>query len=324
MQVIPVTPRSTTPEIWGSHMALDEATTTFLTEAAKAGGPALHQMTPEQAREMNGGLDALFGAGPELSSVDDVTIEAKDGSFPARVFRPTDARGVLVYLHGGGWMVGTLSGFDTLCRQIASRTGMTVVLVEYRKAPEHPFPTALEDGWAALEWVEARRDELAAPGQLVVGGDSAGGNLAAALTQRVARDGGPQIDFQVLVYPVTAADFETDSYLDPQNATMLNRDSMVMFWDAYVPDHAARQDPAAAPLLGEVDGLPPALVLLAEHDVLRSEGEAYAAKLRAAGVAVEEHVVPGQMHGFFTFPNVLPGAAQGLDLVVEALARRRG
>ncbi|GGD06423.1 alpha/beta hydrolase [Nocardioides daphniae] len=305
-------------------MALDEATTAFLTEAAKAGGPGLHEMSPQQAREMNAGLDGLFGAGPDLESVHDVEIEGKDGAFPARVFRPEGARGVFVYLHGGGWVVGTLSGFDTLCRQLADRTGMTVVLVEYRKAPEHRFPTALEDGWAALEWVDARRGELADGGELVVGGDSAGGNLAAALTQRVARDGGPQIDFQVLVYPVTDADFATDSYLDPQNATMLNREAMEMFWDHYVPDRDQRTDPGAAPLHGDVDGVPPALVLLAEHDVLRSEGAAYAEKLRAAGVEVTEHVVPGQMHGFFTFPNVLPGAAQGMDLVAEALARRQG
>lgn len=303
-------------------MALDEATSSFLAAAAQAGGPGLHEMTPAQAREMNAGLDALFGQGPELPSVEDVTIERKNGSFPARVFTPESATGVLVYLHGGGWVVGTLDGFDTLCRQLASRTRKTVVLVEYRKAPEHRFPTAYEDAWAALEWVDARRDELAAPGELVVAGDSAGGNLAAALTQRAARDGGPRIDFQVLVYPVTAADFETESYVDPQNATMLNRESMVVFWGHYAPDAAHRQDPAAAPLLGDVTGVPPALVLLAEHDVLRSEGAAYVQKLRDAGVPVEEHVVAGQMHGFFTFPNVLPGAARGMDLVVEALARR--
>jgi acetyl esterase len=303
-------------------MALDEATTSFLTEAAKAGGPALHEMTPQQAREMNAGLDALFGRGPDLPLVEDVEISVGGGSLPARVFRPEEATGVVVYFHGGGWMVGTLSGFDTLCRQLAHRTGRTVVLVEYRKAPENPFPTALEDAWAALQWIDERREELSAPGELVVAGDSAGGNLAAALAQRVARDGGPEIDFQVLVYPVCAADFETDSYRDPANALMLTRESMQMFWDAYVPDERDRKDPSAAPLHGDVTGLAPALVVLAEHDVLRSEGQAYADKLRDAGVPVEEHVVPGQMHGFFTFPHVLPGAAQGMDLVVEALARR--
>ena len=305
-------------------MALDEATTAFLTESAKAGGPALHEMTPQQAREMSAGLSALYGPGPELRSVEDVEIAVEDGSVPARVFRPEAAAGVVVYFHGGGWVVGTLDGFDTLCRQLAARTGRTVVLVEYRKAPEHRFPTALEDARAALAWVDSRRDELAAPGELVVAGDSSGGNLAAVLAQQGGRDGTPAVDFQVLVYPVTAADFETDSYLDPDNELMLGRDAMVTFWGHYVPDEQDRKDPAAAPLLGDVAHVAPALVVLAEHDVLRSEGAAYAERLRDAGVPVEEHVVPGQMHGFFTFPNVLPGAAVGMDLVVDALARRTG
>ena len=217
---------------------------------------------------------------------------------------------------------GNLSGFDTLCRQLAARTGRTVVLVEYRKAPEHRFPTAVSDARAALAWVGSRREQLAAPGELVVAGDSSGGNLAAVLAQQSGRDTTPAIDFQVLVYPVTAADFETESYRDPANALMLGREAMVTFWDHYVPDEQDRKDPAAAPLLGDVTQAPPALVVLAEHDVLRSEGAAYAERLRDAGVAVEEHVVPGQMHGF-TFPNVLPGAAIGMDLVVDALARRQ-
>ncbi|MER6977382.1 alpha/beta hydrolase [Streptomyces carpinensis] len=304
-------------------MALDDATTAFLTEAAKAGGPPLHAMTVEQAREMNAGLDALFGQGPEIALVKDVTLETADGgSFPVRVFRPDAPKGVIVYYHGGGWMLGTLSGFDTLCRQMADRTGMTVVLVEYRKAPEDRFPAAADDAWTALRWVVANRPELADPGlPLVVGGDSAGGNLTAVVAQRAAQEGGPDIDLQILVYPVTDADFETETYNDPQNALMLTKESMVMFWDAYLPDAAERSNPAAAPLRGDVTGTPQALVILAEHDVLRGEGAAYAAKLREAGIPVEEHVIPGQMHGFFTFPNVLPGAAAGMDLVVDAVSR---
>lgn len=303
-------------------MALDDATRDFLAQAAAAGGPPLHEMTVEQAREMNAGLTPLYGTGPELASVQDVTLEANGSSFPVRVFRPDNAKGVFVYLHGGGWMLGTLDGFDTLCRQLASRTGMTVVLAEYRKAPEHPFPAALEDSRAALDWAVAHREDLAGPGELVLGGDSAGGNLAAVLAQQATREGKPHIDFQVLIYPVTAADFDTETYLDPENALMLTREAMMMFWDAYVPDHDDRKNPAASPLLGDARGVPPALVILAEHDVLRSEGEAYAELMRAAGVDVEQHLVPGQMHGFFTFPNVLPGAAKGMDLVVDALARR--
>lgn len=303
-------------------MALDEATTAFLTEAAKAGGPPLHEMSVAEAREMNEGLNDLFGEGPAIAHVRDEKVTSEDGaSFPIRVFQPEQSKGVLVYYHGGGWVVGTLEGFDTLSRQLADRTGMTVVLVEYRKAPESPFPAAVNDAWAALEWADARRAELAGESApLVVAGDSAGGNLAAVVAQRAARDGGPTIAFQVLVYPVTAADFENETYRDPANALMLTKESMVMFWDHYVPNHGDRTHRDASPLAGDATGTPPALVLLAEHDVLRHEGQLYAQKLREAGVPVEEHVVPGQMHGFFTFPNVLPGAAAGMDIVVEALA----
>lgn len=304
-------------------MALDEATTAFLTEAAKAGGPALHEMSVAEAREMNAGLSALYGEGPPVASVKDVRIESTDGAtFPARVFRPEAPRGVMLYLHGGGWVVGDLDGFDTLCRQIVDRTGLTVVLAEYRKAPENRFPAAADDAWAALQWTDENKADLGTAGApLVVAGDSSGGNLAAVVAQRTVRDGGPEIALQVLVYPVTDAEFETESYNDPANELMLGKQSMVLFWDHYVPDVERRRDPSAAPLQGDPTGTAPALVLVAEHDVLRKEGELYAEKLRSSGVSVEEHLVAGQMHGFFTFPNVLPGAAAGLDLVAAAVER---
>lgn len=303
-------------------MALDEATTTFLNEAAKSGAPPLHEMTVAEAREMNAGLTPLFGEGPEVYSVRDVTIPSRDGaSFSARVFAPANPVGVVVYYHGGGWVLGEIAGFDTLCRQLVDRTRWTVVLVEYRKAPESPYPAAAEDAWAALRWTDERRGELAGDGApLAVAGDSSGGNLATVVTQRSVREGGPQIAAQVLVYPVTDADFDNETYNDPQNDLMLGKQSMVMFWDLYTPNVADRHKPDAAPLRGDPSGTPPALVLLAEHDVLRSEGQAYAQKLGECGVPVQVHVVPGQMHGFFTFPNVLPGAATGMDLVVDALA----
>lgn len=307
-------------------MALDEATTAFLAEAAKAGQPPLHEMTVAEARAMNAGLNELFGEGPEIASVRDVRVSTADGeTFPVRIFQPDNSKGVLVYYHGGGWVLGTLSGFDTLCRQFADRTGMTVVLAEYRKAPESPFPAAVQDAWAALEWADTRRGELAGEAApLVVAGDSAGGNLAAVVAQRAARQNGPEIAFQVLVYPVIAADFENETYTDPENALMLTRESMMMFWDLYAPEVKDRSHSDASPLEGDATGTPPALVVLAEHDVLRAEGHLYVQKLRDSGVPVEEHVVPGQMHGFFTFPNVLPGAATGMDIVVEALAKVTG
>jgi len=304
-------------------MALDDATTRLLQNGAEAGGPPLHEMNPQQMREMNDAMTPLFGDGPDIATVRDEELTAADGStFPVRIFQPDDARGVIVYYHGGGWIIGSLSGFDTLCRLIADRTQHTVVLVEYRKAPEVRFPGAFDDAWTALEYADRHRADLAsADAPLIVAGDSSGGNLAAAVAQRAAQEGAPTIAFQALVYPVTDADFTTESYEDPANALMLAKEAMVVFWDAYVPDPADRTDPRATPLNGSAQGAPPALVLLAEHDVLRSEGAAYAAKLRDAGVPVEEHVIPGQMHGFFTMPNVLPGSARAIDILADAVAR---
>lgn len=305
-------------------MALDEATAGFLAAAAEQGGPALHEMTPEQMREMNGGLTPLFGEGPEVGSVETISIPTSDHeSFPARVFKPkgeTDT--IIVYYHGGGWVIGDLDGFDTLCRQITDRTGATTVLIEYRKAPEYRYPTAAEDAWTALQWAVANQADLASENaQLIVAGDSAGGNLSAIVAQRAVKEGGPQIALQGLIYPVTDADFTNESYNDPANALMLSKESMVLFWDLYAPDEMERANPDASPLQGDPTGTAPALVLVAEHDVLRNEGEAYANKLRDSGVPTEEHLVEGQMHGFFTFPNVLPGAATGMDLFVAAVKK---
>lgn len=308
-------------------MALDEATTAFLAAGAEQGGPALHEMTPQQAREMNGGLTALYGPGPDMT-VTDSTIPGPDGhQVPVRTYLPADqTKGVIVYAHGGGWMVGDLDGFDTLCRIMAERTGCAVLSVDYRLAPEHAFPAAADDTWAAVQWAADHRAELnaAADAPLLVSGDSSGGNVAAVAAQRAVRNGGPELAAQLLVYPVTDANFETGSYNDPQNNTMLGKEAMVMFWDAYTPDPADRKNPDSAPLQGDPTGTAPALVLLAEHDVLRDEGAAYAEKLRQSGVEVDEQVIEGQMHGYFTFVNVLPGAATGMDAVASYVAKITG
>jgi acetyl esterase len=302
-------------------MALDQATTALLQQMAESGAKPLHEMTPEEARGFGGALRELYGPGPEMARVEDVTIPAPHGGVPARVFTPHgDPRAVIIYYHGGGWVIGALDEFDTLGRQLAEKSSSTVVLVDYRLAPEHRYPAAVEDAYTALEWVADAVGRLARDGApLVVMGDSAGGNLAAIVAQR-ARDGGPRIAAQVLVYPVTDCDLDNASYRDPENQLLLSRDSMVWFWDHYTPDASCRTEPGASPLRSEdLSGLPPAIVLTAEHDVLRDEGEAYAEKLRAAGVPVESRRLDGQMHGFFTMVNVLPGAAVGLDHVVEQL-----
>jgi acetyl esterase/lipase len=300
-------------------MALDEATSKLLAEMAASGMKPLHEMTPEEARGLGGMLCEMYGPGPDVARVTQTSIPTPDGaSIGARVFVPNDApTAVIAYLHGGGWVIGALDEFDTLARQMAQRTGAAVVLIDYRLAPEFRYPTAAEDAWTGVKWVADNIEEIAgARVPLIVGGDSAGGNLTAIVTQRAKAEGGPEIALQVLVYPVTDADVDNATYLDPENQLMLTRESMIWFWDHYTPDASVRANPGASPLHAEdLSGLPPAVVLTAEHDVLRQEGEAYAERLRAAGVPVELKRFPGQMHGFFTMVNVLPGAAAGLEYV---------
>jgi acetyl esterase len=302
-------------------MALDEATTTFLATMAESGMPPLHEMTPDQARGLGPALLEMYGPGPEVGQVTEHAVPVDGGSITIRAFAPhSDPRAVIVYYHGGGWVIGALDEFDTLARQLVERTGAAVMLVDYRLAPEYRYPTAAEDAWSALRWVEADMVERGLQVPLVVAGDSAGGNLSAIMAQRAKSEAGPRLAAQVLIYPVTDANLETASYTDPANQLMLSRDSMIWFWDLYAPDAASRTRPDASPLQAQdLSGLPPAIVVTAEHDPLRDEGEAYAEKLQTAGVPVIHRRFDGQMHGFFTMVNLLPGAAAAMDFVVEQL-----
>jgi acetyl esterase len=307
-------------------MAIDEATAGFLAQLAETGMKPLHEMTPDEARALGDQLKDLYGPGPDVASSTDHTLTGADGGeFDVRVLVPQRPVGSLVvYYHGGGWVIGNIDEYDNLGRQLATLLGAAVVLVNYRKAPEHRYPAAVEDSWAALQWAAAQMTEIAG-GQvpLVVMGDSAGGNLSAIMAQRARREGGPELARQVLIYPVTDADLDNGTYRDPENQLLLTRESMVWFWDHYAPDPASRRNPDASPLQAadaDLAGLAPAVVLTAEHDVLRAEGEAYADRLRAAGVPTELRRFPGQMHGFFSMVGVLPGSAAGLDYVAEQLS----
>jgi acetyl esterase len=305
-------------------MALDDATAAFLAQMAESGAKPLHEMTPEEARGLTAALRELYGPGPEMARVEDTRVDTADGSFPVRILVPNETpHAVIVYYHGGGWVIGNIDEFDTLGRVLAQRTGSAVVLVDYRLAPEYRYPTAVEDSWAALRWVDARIEDIAGRRvPLIVAGDSAGGNLSAIMSRRARDNGGPAIAMQVLVYPVTDADLDNASYVDPANQLMLSRDSMIWFWDHYAPEASSREHPDASPLrTADLSGLPPAVVLTAEHDVLRDEGEAYARRLREAGVTVWHQRFDGQMHGFFTMVNVLPGSAAGIAYAVETIEK---
>lgn len=302
-------------------MALDKATRAFLKEMAESGAPPIHEGTPDQARALAAGLVELFGDGPPMHLAEDHRIKGLDAEFDVRVLKPAASpRGVFVYYHGGGWVLGSLDEFDTLGRRIAADTGCTVVLVDYRLAPEHPYPAAVNDAGAAVEWAAANRDTLASPNApIILAGDSAGANLATVTARRARDRQGPEIALQVLVYPVTDANLNRPSYLDPDNQLFLDRDGMIWFWDHYLPDKTRRNDPDASPLQAEsLENLPPAVMIQARHDVLYDEGKAYAQRLKDAGVEVTVHEHDDQMHCFFNFV-MLPGSLAAHEQICSAV-----
>ena len=302
-------------------MALDSATVRFLKRLADGGGKPLHECTPDEARAFLSKLAGLAGPSPEMWRVEEHNIEETDARARLRVLVPIENPiGMLIYYHGGGWVLGSIDEYDTVARKLAERTSCAVALVDYRLAPEHRYPAGVDDSYAALKWVgDHIIDITGREVPLIVIGDSAGGNLAAVMAIRARDRNGPSIALQILVYPVTDADFDRPSYTDPENQLLLTRDGMIWFWDHYLPDPSRRTEPDASPLRSEdLSGLPPAVVLTAEHDVLRDEGESYYSRLREAYVSADLRRYTGQMHGFFTL-LMLPGSELGFQQVVKAV-----
>lgn len=306
-------------------MALHPQTQAILDGMARFGWKDFHLLTPAEARVQMGALRAKDPPEP-IAQVEDRTIPGPRGEIPVRIYRPAQARGALAYFHGGGWVVGDLDGHDAPCRALANRAGCVVVSVDYRMAPEHTYPAAAGDCYAATGWVAANAAGLgAAGGKVAVGGDSAGGNLAAVVAQMARDNGGPALAFQLLVYPVTDYDLESGSYQANAEGFLLSRAAMRWFWELYVPREEMRRAPYASPLrTSSFAGLPPALVVTAEYDPLRDEGEAYAARLAEAGVPATLRRYDGQIHGFFTMANVLDDAkaaqAEAAAMLKAALA----
>lgn len=290
---------------------------------AEGGGPALHEQTPAMARMTGPIFAGMSGPGPQVGEVTNLELDGEGGKFRTRLLRPKgEPRAIIVYYHGGGWVIGDIDlQYDTLARQLVEKTDCTVVMVNYRKAPEYRFPVAVDDSYTALEWVDAHREELAPAGvPLIVAGDSAGGNLSTVMAQRARDRKGPKIDYQVLVYPVTDCDTERPSYNAEQNQLLLDKPTMEWFFNHYEPDPEKRKHPDLSPIRHEnLADLPPAFVYIAECDPLHDEGREYAEKLKAAGNNVELEVADGQMHAFFQMANVLPGYQVGLDLVAEKI-----
>jgi acetyl esterase len=303
----------------GEQVPVHPQVQTLLDAMAQMGGPPLSELPPSEARAMYKAMAALE-QGEEIQRVDERHVPTPDGDIPVRVYTPADAvganRGVLIWFHGGGWVIGDLDTADATCRALANRAGAVVVSVEYRLAPEHPAPAALEDCLAALTWTVENGELLGVDvSKVAVGGDSAGGNLAALLCQRVRDEFGPDIDFQVLVYPVTDLTLSHPSMDENAEGYFLTKASMEWFVQCYVGDQDVKSA-AVSPLHADsLAGLPPALVITAEYDPLRDEGTAYAAALQEAGVPTEHLRYDGQIHGFFAMSSMLDDAKQAVDAV---------
>ena len=304
-------------------MAVDPQIQAVLDRGAAAGAPPLHEQSVEQARQAHiEATPTLVGPAEAVAEVLERSVPGPVGDVPVRVYIPAveGTPGLIVFLHGGGWVLGTLDSYDALCRALANASGALVASVDYRLAPEHPFPAALEDSWAALLWAREHAAELGAdPDRLAVAGDSAGGNIAAVLARRARDEGGPPLRFQLLIYPVIDAAMDTDSYEEAAYDYYLERQGMRWFWRHYL----AGVDPAtpdASPLhASDLSGLPPAHVITAQYDPLRDEGEAYAERLREAGVAVTVRRHEGMTHGFFRWRADIDEAHGAMEEVGRAL-----
>jgi acetyl esterase len=265
---------------------------------------------------------------PAVGSVTDRTIPGPAGEIPVRVYRPGAGRSagvrppIVVYYHGGGWVIGDLESHDGNCRALTAGAGVITMAVDYRLAPEHRYPAAANDAYAAAVWASEHAGELGGDAaRLVVAGDSAGGNLAAVTALRARDSGGPPLAHQILVYPVTDVGQDTPSYRENAEGFFVTADHMRWFWGCYLGPAGDGGGPYASPLRAiNLGGLPPATVLTAECDPLRDEGNAYAERLRAAGVPVTARTYPGMFHGFFGMAGRLDQATAAHQAVFDALS----
>jgi len=291
--------------------------------------PFIYELTPDGARKV---LDDVQAAPIDKLPVDErwLTVPAEVGDVRVRIVRPPDAQGALpaiLYMHGGGWVFGNAGTHDRLVRELAVGTGAAIVFVEYDRSPEAHYPVAIEQGYATAQWIvrEGDANDLD-PHRIAVAGDSVGGGMTAALALMASERGDVEFVQQSMYYPVTDAGMNTESYEQFAEGYFLAAKGMAWFWDAYLPDTARRAEPFASPLRAsdeQLTGLPPALVIVDEADVLRDEGEAYAARLRAAGVAVTTVRYAGITHDFMML-NPLSGTHATRAAIAQAISVLRG
>jgi len=282
--------------------------------------PGYFPPLPELRQQLRTMVYLMDEPAPSLARVEDITIPGPAGAIPGRVYDAAGvsvpARAVVAYFHGGGWVQGDLETHHGLCARLALRSGTIVVAIEYRLAPEHKFPAAVEDSFVAYRWLRSHAAEVGGdPGRVAVAGDSAGGNLSAVVSQLSAREGVPVPTCQVLIYPALDFALDTPSHRELTDGHIIPRDRIVWYMEQYLPAGADLNDPHASPLREpDLHGQPPALIVTAGFDPLRDEGAAYAERLRAAGVDVVYHEYRGQIHAFLSLTKTIP---QGMDCTWE-------
>ena len=311
-------------------MALDPQAQAIVDRANASDAPSIENSSPEQARKMMDAVLNLYGwPGPEMANVEDILVPGPAGDITCRVFTPKQARQaapVLVYFHGSGWVIGGLDSHENEARHYADGANCIVVVPDYRLAPENRFPAAAEDCYAVLNWVAENADALGGdPARIAIAGDSAGGNLTAAVSQMALRRGGPALVYQLLVYPVCDTHHHWDSYRRNSEGYYLTTAAMAWFCQQYLGSEADREDYRASPVIGDqLAGLPPALVMTAGFDPLCDEAEAYAERMREAGVEVEYVCYENQIHGFVSFAGVIDEGKEFIARASRALRRAFG
>jgi acetyl esterase len=305
-------------------MPLDPAAKAMMDQMKAAGMPEIDSLPPAQLREVTSQMFRATGGTPEpVDHVEDRKIPGPAGEIPVRIYKPAGAgpHPILVFFHGGGFVIGDLDSHDAACRALTNQAGCVTVAIDYRLAPEHKFPAAVDDCYAAAKWVAEHARELGGdPARLAVGGDSAGGNLSAVVALLARDRGGPKVAFQLLVYPATDMACNTYSHKTFTDYFLTDR-SIRYFLGHYLRGEGDRKDPTASPALASSHkNLPPALVITAEFDPLRDEGEAYGELLRKAGVPVTVTRYDGMIHGFLTMGQVL---VQGREAISQAAGALR-
>jgi acetyl esterase len=303
---------------------LDPQAEALLQQMGQMNVPALNTLTPTQARELMRGLAALSAEPEVVANVENLTIPGPGGQIPVRIYTPQGDGPfpILVFFHGGGFVLCDLDTHDNLCRSLTNRACCVAVSVDYRLAPEHKFPAAVEDAYAATQWVAKNAHRINGdPTRIAVGGDSAGGNLAAVVAMMARDQDGPTLKYQLLMYPVTdVSSSNTDSYRNYADGYFLTKGDGEWFCDQYLNCEEDRLNPLASPLLApDLSGLPPALVITAEFDVLRDGGESYAKRLKKAGISVKCTRYEGMIHGFMSMDGLLDQARNGIEEASTAL-----